>query len=272
MTNLTLDPAISATADAPANDALRDVLMESRQRWRHLVGLAADLAFETDPQGRFVFVMPDAALGWPRGSLIGQPSELLLGGLPTGPVANPFCPPAEIRRHRTELRAADGSLVRMVISATPLTDVAGDRMGARGVGIDISEQQLGLARQRVATIGADNVQLVLDDAATHGFTPEAFDLGITRFGVMFFADPVMAFRNIGRAMKPSGRLLLTVFRSGLENPWATAVVAAIQHLVPPPPPLGPDDPGQFSWADPARVRRLSAMSSASRGWRPKSPN
>lgn len=139
MTNLTLDPAISATADAPANDALRDVLMESRQRWRHLVGLAADLAFETDPQGRFVFVMPDAALGWPRGSLIGQPSELLLGGLPTSPVANPFCPPAEIRRHRTELRAADGSLVRMVISATPLTDVAGGRMGARGVGIDISD-------------------------------------------------------------------------------------------------------------------------------------
>ena len=73
---------------------------------------------------------------------------------------------------------------------------------------------------------------------------------------MFFADPVAAFRNIRRAMKPNGRLLLAVFRSGPENPWATAAVAAIRHLVPPLPALGPEDPGQFSWSDPARVRRI----------------
>ena len=126
----------------------------------------------------------------------------------------------------------------------------------RVLGIDISEQQLELARQRVAAANADNVELVLDDAATHGLAPETFDLCFTRFGVMFFADPVAAFSNIRRAMKPSGRLLLTVFRSGSENPWATAVVAAIRHLVPPPPALGPEDPGQFSWSDPARVRRI----------------
>ena len=124
------------------------------------------------------------------------------------------------------------------------------------LGIDISEQQLALARQRVADAGAVNVDLVHDDAATHSFPPETFDLGFTRFGVMFFADPVAAFSNVRRAMKPSGRLLLTVFRSGPENPWATAAVAAIQHLAPPPPPLGPEDPGQFSWSDPARVQRI----------------
>jgi SAM-dependent methyltransferase len=73
---------------------------------------------------------------------------------------------------------------------------------------------------------------------------------------MFFADPVAAFKNIRRAMKPNGRLLLAVFRSGPENPWATAAVAAIRHLVPPPPPMGSEDPGQFSWSDPARVRRI----------------
>jgi SAM-dependent methyltransferase len=126
----------------------------------------------------------------------------------------------------------------------------------RILGVDISEQQLALARRRVAAAGADNVELVLDDAATYGFQTETFDLGFTRFGVMFFADPVAAFRNIRRAMKVSGRLLLAVFRSGPENPWATAAVAAIRHLVPPPPPLGPEDPGQFSWSDPARVRRI----------------
>jgi SAM-dependent methyltransferase len=126
----------------------------------------------------------------------------------------------------------------------------------RVLGIDISEQQLGLARQRLAAAGADNVELVLDDAATYSFQAETFDLGFTRFGVMFFADPIAAFRNIRRAMKPGGRLLLAVFRSGPENPWATAAVAAIRHLVEPPPAPGPEDPGQFSWSDPARVRRI----------------
>jgi hypothetical protein len=51
-------------------------------------------------------------------------------------------------------------------------------------------------------------------------------------------------------------VLLAVFRSGSENPWATASVAAIRHLVTPPAPLGPEEPGQFSWSDPARVRRI----------------
>ena len=126
----------------------------------------------------------------------------------------------------------------------------------RVLGVDISEQQLALARQRVAAAGVNQAQLVLDDAATHHFAPETFDLGFSRFGVMFFADPVSAFRNIRGAMKRSGRLLLAVFRSGPENPWATASVAAISHLVPPPAPLGPEEPGQFSWSDPARVRRI----------------
>jgi SAM-dependent methyltransferase len=126
----------------------------------------------------------------------------------------------------------------------------------RVLGVDISDQQLGLARQRVAAASDPQVQLALDDAAAHRFQPETIDLGFSRFGVMFFADPVAAFRNIRHGMKRSGRLLLTVFRSGTENPWATAAVAAIHHLVPPPAPLGPEEPGQFSWSDAARVRRI----------------
>jgi SAM-dependent methyltransferase len=126
----------------------------------------------------------------------------------------------------------------------------------RVLGVDISEPQFALARQRIAAAGVTQVQLVLDDAATHDFPPECFDLCFTRFGVMFFAEPITAFRNIRRAMKPSGRLLLAVFRSGSENPWATASAAAIGHLVPPSVPPGPEEPGQFSWSDPARVRRI----------------
>jgi SAM-dependent methyltransferase len=122
------------------------------------------------------------------------------------------------------------------------------------LGVDISEQQLTLARERIA--GLAQAQVMLDDAGTHDFQPGGADLVFTRFGVMFFADPITAFSNIKRAMKPGGRLLLTVFRPGSDNPWATASIAAVRHLVTPPTPPGPEEPGQFSWGDPARVRRI----------------
>jgi SAM-dependent methyltransferase len=124
------------------------------------------------------------------------------------------------------------------------------------LGVDISEQQLALARRRIAEAGAVQISVVLDDAATYPFPAAAFDLAFTRFGVMFFADPVAAFSNVRRALKPGGRLLLAVFRRGNDNPWATASIAAISHLVPPPVPPSPEEPGQFSWGDPARVRRI----------------
>lgn len=128
--------------------------------------------------------------------------------------------------------------------------------GGRVLGVDISEQQLARARQRVAAADANHVQLILSDAATHEFAAESFDLVFSRFGVMFFADPVAAFRNIRTAMRPTGRLLFAVFRSGPENPWATAALTAIRHLVTLPAPLGPEEPGQFSWSDPSRVKRV----------------
>ena len=126
--------------------------------------------------------------------------------------------------------------------------------GGQAMGVDISAQQLALARQRIA--GTKQASVTLDDAGTHDFTPATFDLAFTRFGVMFFADPVAAFTNIRRALKPAARLALAVFRPGPQNPWATASIAAIRHLVTPPAPPGPEEPGQFSWGDPARVHRI----------------
>ena len=124
------------------------------------------------------------------------------------------------------------------------------------LGVDISEQQLALARRRIDAAAATRARVLLDDAATHAFPSAVFDLAVTRFGVMFFADPVAAFTNIRRAMKPGGRLAMAVFRPGSENPWATASLSAIRHLVTLPPPPGPEEPGQFGWGDPARVRRI----------------
>lgn len=115
--------------------------MESRQRWRHLASLAGDLAFETDSSGRFVLVIPDTALGWAAGSLIGQPSEALVAADGTGSIFDPFRPTEEMRRHRAWLRRADGKLVLMAVSATPLRDSAGQIVGGRGIGIDITDHE-----------------------------------------------------------------------------------------------------------------------------------
>jgi diguanylate cyclase (GGDEF)-like protein/PAS domain S-box-containing protein len=139
MSEQLLDSPAVALPPAPSRDGMREALMESRQRWRHLVSLAADLAFETDAKGRFVLVMPDTALGWPEGSLIGQPSEVLVGDDGMGATFNPFRPEEEVRRHCAWLRRADGKPAMMAVSAMPLHDTAGQVIGARGIGIDITD-------------------------------------------------------------------------------------------------------------------------------------
>jgi hypothetical protein len=83
--------------------------------------------------------------------------------------------------------------------------------------------------------------------------PVSFAQAFSRLGVMFFIDPIAAFANVHRTLKPAGRLALAVFRSASENAWPSAPVAAVRHLLPPSLPPAPDEPGMFSWSDPARV-------------------
>lgn len=132
------------------------------------------------------------------------------------------------------------------------------RVGPTGhvLGIDVSAPMLGLARRRIAEAGYRQATLVQDDMATHAFAPQTFDLGFSRFGVMFFADPVAAFANLRSALKPSGRLVFACFRPMAENAWVREPYTAVQHLLPPSPPPDPEAPGQFAFADPDRVRRI----------------
>ena len=123
-----------------AGDPLRGALLDSRQRWHDLVCMAADFAFETDEFGRFVFVTPDPALGWPAAMLLGKPAELLLAD-PRGLAGfSPFRPTAAMRRRRAWLRQADGAMACLSFAAAPLLDLEGRIVGARGVGIDVTEQ------------------------------------------------------------------------------------------------------------------------------------
>jgi SAM-dependent methyltransferase len=143
-------------------------------------------------------------------------------------------------------------------SGTTVLELAA-RVGPDGhvLGADIARQSVEKARERIAAAGIRHAEVTLADVSTHRFAPDSFDLAFSRFGVMFFSDPTATFANLRSAMKPGGRLALVVFRTAQENRWSTAPAAAVRHLLPPPAmPPGPEEPGMFSWADPARVHRI----------------
>jgi SAM-dependent methyltransferase len=122
------------------------------------------------------------------------------------------------------------------------------------LGIDISSPMLSRARQ-LAPKGAP-VDFVLADATVYPFDPEYFDLLVSRFGVMFFAEPAVSFSNLRRALRPSGRMAFACWREPRENPWMMAPLQAIYQHVPKLPPQGPEDPGPFAFQSEERVNRV----------------
>ena len=133
--------------------------------------------------------------------------------------------------------------------------------GGRSLGVDISEPMLALARTR-----AERERLpatfVRADAETHVFEPGPFDAIVSRFGVMFFDDPVRAFANVRTTLRPGGDLALIVWRGPAENPFMTAAERAAAPFLPHVPPRRADAPGQFAFADSTRVAGILEQS----GW------
>lgn len=164
-------------------------------------------------------------------------------------------PIAEILIDRAAPRADERVLD--VGCGTGATTVAfGQKVGRTGsaLGIDISEPMLARARQRVPA--GLPVEFVLADATVYPFEPASFDLLVSRFGVMFFADPVASFANLRRALKPTGRAAFICWREPRENPWMMAPLQAVYKHVPRMPPVGPEEPGPFAFASDERVRRI----------------
>jgi SAM-dependent methyltransferase len=130
------------------------------------------------------------------------------------------------------------------------------RVGPRGevTGIDLSAPMLASARTRAGGIG--NVTFQPADAQTTRFAAGHFDVCFSRFGVMFFVDPVAAFANMHSALRPGGRLGFVCWQALPKNPWMQVpLAAAARHITLPPPPE-PGTPGPFSLADPERVRGI----------------
>ena len=122
------------------------------------------------------------------------------------------------------------------------------------LGIDVSAPMLERARQSAPKDLP--IEFALADATVYLFEPASFDVLASRFGVMFFADPVLSFTNMRKALRPSGRLAFACWREPRENPFFMAPLQAAYKHVPKLPQLGPEDPGPFAFASEQRVRRI----------------
>jgi SAM-dependent methyltransferase len=121
------------------------------------------------------------------------------------------------------------------------------------LGLDVSAEMLAFARTRITT---EPVAFTQADATVHAFEPGAADLFVSRFGVMFFADPAASFANIRRGLKPDARVAFACWQEARKNPWMIAPLMAAYKHVPRLPPVGPEDPGPFAFADEGRVQRI----------------
>lgn len=123
------------------------------------------------------------------------------------------------------------------------------------LGIDLSAPMTARARERAAS-AKSTAEFAVTDAFSHDFGKNSFDLLISRFGVMFFDDPVGAFTNLRRALTPQGRMAFVCWRPLSENAWITTPMRAARPLIPPVPPADPYAPGPGAFAEKERVTSI----------------
>jgi SAM-dependent methyltransferase len=120
------------------------------------------------------------------------------------------------------------------------------------LGVDPSAAALERARERAQSEGLHNVGFEVGDAQVYSFEPASFDVVISRFGTMFFAEPVIAFRNVAGAMRPGARLVMMVWQTHERNDWAVSIDRALGTA----PSVSTFAPGPFSLGDPAVVTSI----------------
>lgn len=152
---------------------------------------------------------------------------------------------------------APGEQVLDVGCGCGATTIAAARTIAPGdaTGVDVSAPMLDRARQNAAAAGLANASFERADAQIHEFRA-SYDAVISRFGVMFFADPVAAFANLRAATKPGGRLTFACWQPLAENDWLLVPVTALAKHVPIPDQGDPGAPGMFSLSDTDRLRQV----------------
>jgi SAM-dependent methyltransferase len=124
----------------------------------------------------------------------------------------------------------------------------------RVVGLDLSEPMLAVATERLGTFA--NVTCLLGDAAELPLRDLCAELIVSRFGVMFFGDPVTAFANLGTSLVAGGRIRFACWRPINENPWLQIPLHAVYEHAPRLPKPDPEEPGPFAFADTTRVEQI----------------
>ncbi|MFK0059752.1 class I SAM-dependent methyltransferase [Streptomyces werraensis] len=162
------------------------------------------------------------------------------------PVNVPLLDAAALRATDTvlDIGCGNGSVTRLAA-----------RRAQHAVGIDLSAPMLERARVTAEAEGLPNVTHVQGDAQVHAFEPASFDVAVSRFGVMFFADPVAAFTNIAGALRPRGRLAFVCPQS-FDRQDQARVFAAVARHAPLPDLTAASAAGPASFADPARTRAV----------------
>ncbi len=183
--------------------ALRSALLDSRQRWRDLVEMLADMVWETDAEGRFSFVSPDPALGWAAARLAGQPTRLMAGVAPF----DPFHTQRPLRNVRAWVQRGDGSAACLALAALPLLDARGNPCGTRGIARDVTEEEekaAGVARllRKEALIdsvlGATRSEVLADRMAAAAAEALMLALGAAGAAVLDIGADLAAVATVGR--------------------------------------------------------------------------
>jgi SAM-dependent methyltransferase len=127
-----------------------------------------------------------------------------------------------------------------------------EAVGPKGdvMGVDVSQPMLAIARSRA---NAPNIRFIDADAAAYSFQPDR-DLIFSRFGVMFFVEPAVAFANIRKSAAPGARLTFICWRALEHNEWAMLPWCVAKPLLPPQTPAAPNAPGPFAFQDPDHTR------------------
>ena len=140
---------------------------------------------------------------------------------------------AELSRYHARLRAAAdvGASDRVLDigcgAGQTTRDAARAASSGSALGVDLSRPMLDRARRLSEEEGVANVDFALADAQVHPFAPNDFTVGLSRFGTMFFTDPVAAFINIGRALRPGARLVQVVWQARERQEWSRAIWHAL---------------------------------------------
>lgn len=184
MTTMTLQEHAGRFFPA-ATERLRGVLFDSRQRWREMAHLSADIAFETDHLGRLTRLHPDPVLGWTTGLLLGSDGVALLAD-PAG--FNPFQATAPARHRRTWLRRRDGGDVCFAISIEPIRDPLGHVVGVRGAGVDMTTLDVPPARSDGSRSLGDALDYILSCMGREILAPKMLQAALEALATTMAAE------------------------------------------------------------------------------------